>query len=263
MRYIWQLVKNSFRMQATYRTALLAGLLTNLFFGFLRAAVMLALYQGQTSVNGMSIGTAVSYVAVSQGLIAFLTIFGYFDVMRSVYSGDVAADLIRPASLFTTWMGRDIGRSIVNLIVRGVLLMAIFSFFFDVVLPTSLLQWVWIGFSLLLAWGISFCWRFLVNLASFWTPDATGVGRMAFALSQLMCGFILPLRLLPDWFTHLANFTPFPSMMNSPVEIYLGILNGSQLFSAIFAQVLWLGLLYVVCRVVLAAGIKKLVIQGG
>ena len=37
MRYIWQLVKNSLRMQFTYRTALFAGLQTNLFFGFLRA----------------------------------------------------------------------------------------------------------------------------------------------------------------------------------------------------------------------------------
>src|SRR5659263_1882 len=52
MRYIWQLVKNSLRMQFTYRTALFAGLQTNLFFGFLRAAVMLALYKGQARVNG-------------------------------------------------------------------------------------------------------------------------------------------------------------------------------------------------------------------
>lgn len=263
MRYLWQLVKNSFRMQFTYRTALFAGLLTNIFFGFLRAAVIMALYRGQASVNGMSINAAVTYVAFSQGMIAFLSIFGYYDVMRSVYSGDIAGDLIRPAGLFFTWLGRDIGRSIVNLFIRGVLLLVIFSFFFDLILPGSLLQWSWVGLSMLLSWGISYCWRFLLNLASFWSPDALGIARIGFAVSQLFCGFILPLRLLPDWFSRLADFTPFPSMLNSSVEIFLGTIQGAKIFEAVLMQVVWLVLLYALSQWVLNAGIKRLVIQGG
>lgn len=263
MRYLMQLIKNSFRMQFTYRTALFAGLLTNLFFGVLRAAVLIALYAGKTSVNGMNIEEAVTYVALSQGLIAFLSIFGYYDVMRSVYSGDIAGDLIRPAGLFFTWMGRDVGRSVVNLIMRGLLLMVIFGFFFDLVLPANGLQWLWVLFSMVLSWGISFCWRFLVNLFGFWTPDAVGIGRMMFAVSQLFCGFILPLRLLPDWFARLADFTPFPSMMNSTVEIFLGTMQGVQVIQAILTQVLWLAILYALCQVILALGIRRLVIQGG
>lgn len=263
MRYLVQLIKNSFRMQFTYRTALFAGLLTNIFFGFLRAAVLTALYAGESSVNGMSISAAVTYVAFSQGLIAFLSIFGYYDVMRSVYSGDIAGDLIRPAGLFFTWMGRDIGRSVVNLIVRGLLLLFIFSLFFDLVLPSGWLQWLWVVISMVLAWGVSFCWRFLVNLTSFWTPDAVGIGRMWFAVSQLFCGFILPLRLLPDWFSRLANFTPFPSMMNTSVELFLGTIQGSQAFQALLMQGVWLFILYAICMFVLGLGIKRLVIQGG
>lgn len=263
MNYLWQLIKRSFKVQFTYRTALIAGLLTNLFFGFLRAALLLALYQGQTEVNGMSIEAAVTYTAFTQGLIAFLSIFSYFDVIRSVYSGDVAGDLIRPASLFKIWMGRDFGKSVVNLLIRGVLLMAIFSFFFKLIYPDHFSQWIYVVISLLLGWGISFCWRFLVNLASFWSPDAMGIARIAYTVSQLACGFILPLRLLPDWFSAICAWTPFPSMVNSPTEIYLGILNGPDMWWAISQQVLWLAGMYLLTRVVLSAGVKKLVIQGG
>lgn len=263
MQYLLQLVKNSFKVQLNYRTALIAGLLTNIFFGFLRAALLFALYNGQTEVNGMTIDAAVTYVAISQGLIAFLSIFGYFDVMRSVYSGDIAGDLVRPAGLFRTWMGRDLGKSIVNLLIRGVLLMGIFSFFFNLTFPESWLQWTAVILSCFLAWGISFCWRFLVNLASFWSPDAVGIGRIAYTLSQLMSGFILPLRLLPDWFSSICNWTPFPAILNLPVDIYLGILNGTDLAWAILQQLIWLIVLYFITRIVLTFGIKKLVIQGG
>lgn len=211
----------------------------------------------------MSIEAAVTYTAFTQGLIAYLSIFSYFDVMRSVYSGDVAGDLVRPASLFKTWMGRDYGKSVVNLLIRGVLLMAIFSLFFRLVFPQSVWQWIYVLIALLIGWGISFCWRFLVNLSSFWSPDAVGIARIAYTVSQLACGFILPLRLLPDWFSSLCAWTPFPSMVNTPTEIFLGILSGPKMWWAIVQQLIWLVVLYALTRVVLSAGIKKLVIQGG
>ncbi len=52
----------------------MAGLFTNLFFGILRVSLLIALYQGETSVNGMDVGGAITYVALSQAMIAYLTI---------------------------------------------------------------------------------------------------------------------------------------------------------------------------------------------
>ncbi len=40
VRLFWALVQRSFARQLSYRSATLAGLATNLFFGFLRVAVM-------------------------------------------------------------------------------------------------------------------------------------------------------------------------------------------------------------------------------
>jgi ABC-2 type transport system permease protein len=116
---------------------------------------------------------------------------------------------------------------------------------------------------LILAWLVSFAWRFLINLAAFWTPNAIGVGRLGFVLTWFLSGFFLPLRFFPDWFVQLAYFTPFPHMVNTIVEVYLGVVRGPALLGAILGQLVWIIILIGLGNVVLRAGMRKLVVQGG
>jgi ABC-2 type transport system permease protein len=51
-------IRTSFRRQLTYRAANLSGLATNLMFAFFRAAVLIALHNERSSVNGLSIQDA-------------------------------------------------------------------------------------------------------------------------------------------------------------------------------------------------------------
>jgi ABC-2 type transport system permease protein len=114
-----------------------------------------------------------------------------------------------------------------------------------------------------LAFFISFCWRFLVNLTAFWTPNALGVGRFAFTISLFLSGMLMPLRLLPDWFNALCHLTPFPSMMNTVTEVYLGLLSGPDLLRALAWQAAWAVILAAACAGMLRAGLRRLVVQGG
>jgi len=200
---------------------------------------------------------------LNQSLIAFLTIFGSFDLANSVYSGSIASDLSRPIQLFPFWAARDFGRSVINLFSRGLLFIFVFALFYPILLPTSINQWLWLTISLILGWSVSFCWRYLVNLSSFWSPDARGIGRFAFTFSQALSGFIIPLRLFPEWLSQAAHYTPFPAMVNTSIEVYLGILSGDALLHALLHQVAWLIALFLLCNIVSRAGIRKLVIQGG
>ncbi len=263
MKVFGQLVQISFRQQLTYRTAMLAGLATNLFFGVLRVAVMVALYQGQDTVNGLSREGAVTFAGLTQAMIMFLMLFGYFEIIQSVASGAIAGDLLRPINYFLLWLGKDLGRAIVNLLVRGVLFFLIFSLFYRMVTPRGLEQWLTFGLSLVLSYLLSFSWRFLVNLAAFWTPDAIGIGRILFLLTQFLSGFLFPLQLLPDWFSAVCKLTPFPSIVNTPVNLYLGTIQGSDVGLELLRQVVWLGVLVAAGQIVYRAGIRKLVVQGG
>lgn len=262
-KVFWRLAWVSMRQQTTYRAAMLAGLVTNLFFGLLRLALMQALYHGQGEVNELSVGGAVTYIGLSQSLIAFLFIFGSSDFMKSVASGEVATDLLKPVRLFTMWMARDLGKSMVNLISRGVLFMVIFQFFYPLIWPKRFDQVIFFIISLTISWLVSFAWRFLVNLASFWTPDAIGIGRAAFAVSQFFSGFILPIRMFPPLAQKIFHLTPFPSIVNTPIDIWLGLTSGSGTWLAIGVQICWLIILTLICQFAVRAGVRHLVIQGG
>jgi len=243
MRLFLRIVRLSFQQQLTYRAAVLAGLATNFFFALLRAAVIVALYAGRSEVNGLTLPGAITYVAVSQGLIAFLFIFGSSDMMATVYNGGIGSDLLKPLHLFALWMARDLGRSLVNLVGRGIVLVFIFSLVYPVIVPSRLEQWLALSLAMLLGWLVSFSWRFLVNLVSFWTPDGVGFGRAAYSFSQLLSGFIVPLGLMPDWFQKAAYFTPFPSASRSLISPQPSSRMGASIFerSPITTQTNWSG----------------------
>jgi ABC-2 type transport system permease protein len=263
MRLFWELTKLSFQRHISYRAATLAGLITNYFFGILRATIFVALYDIQSSVEGISIKGVITYAALGQVLISFLSIFQWYELMSTIYTGDVASDLLKPMNYFSFWLAKDLGRSAVQLIFRGLTLFFGFSLIYDLIWPASLLHLLVICISLILSWLISFSWRFVVNLCAFWTPDARGILRLAFVFSWFFSGFLMPLRFFPDWVIKTANLMPFPHMFNTVIEIYLGVLKGDALFLALIYQLLWAASLMFIGQIILKAGVRRLVIQGG
>lgn len=263
MRLYLELIKLSFQRTLAYRSATIAGLITNLFFGLLRASVMVALYGARTDVAGISLTGAITFTGVSQAIIAFLSLFGWWEVMQTVYSGSIGADLLKPFNYFMFWLARDFGRALSNFALRGMPLMLAYAVMFRITFPATAGHWLAVFASLLLCWLVSFAWRFLVNLSAFWTSDARGVGRFAYGVALFLCGFLMPLRFFPDWFVALCNLTPFPSMVNTPIEVYLGVLSGAALAQALLTQVVWFVVLTAACWLVMRAGVRRLVIQGG
>ena len=78
-----------------------------------------------------------------------------------------------------------------------------------------------------------------------------------------MSGFFMPLRFFPEWFVHLCYLTPFPYMVNSIIEVYLGLISGPELLPALSYQALWVLLLVGTGQVVMRLGVRRLVILGG
>ncbi|HPH94794.1 MAG TPA: ABC-2 family transporter protein [Anaerolineaceae bacterium] len=263
MRLFLKILRLSFRRQLTYRTATLAGLVTNLFFGVLRASVLIALFNAQPSVNGLTVKGAVTFAGLTQGVIAYLSIFGWWDIMQSIEKGSIGADLLKPMNFFTYWLAQDIGRAAAQFVTRGLVLMIAFGFLFQITLPASPAQWLAFAFALILSGLVSFAWRFIINLAAFWSPNAIGFGRFAFSLTWIFSGFAMPLRLFPDWFQQFCAFTPFPAMINTVIEIFLGTLTPPETLQALLLQAAWFVGLSILSQFILKAGIRRLVIQGG
>jgi ABC-2 type transport system permease protein len=167
---------------------------------------------------------------------------------------------------------------------RGVPMMLLYALMYPILLPPGVAHWLALAVSLVLALAVSFAWRFLYSLMAFWSSDAVGIARFAsttgirnpermrvsvdavgiarFAstLTLILSGFLMPVAFMPDWMVMLMRLTPFPAMVNTPIEIYLGIVNGPELLFALLEQAVWTIILLGVARLILASGVRKLVI---
>jgi ABC-2 type transport system permease protein len=65
------------------------------------------------------------------------------------------------------------------------------------------------------------------------------------------------------WLQTLCYLTPFPGMINTPVDIYLGRATGDRALILIGLQAGWLIALMLLGRLAASAGRRKLTIQGG
>ena len=263
MRLYWEIACRSFRRHLTYRAATIAGLITNFGFGWLRVSVLLALYNGRPAVEGITVSGLYAYVALTQAVITYLALFGWYDLMNSVHTGEIGADLLKPMSYFNFWLAQDAGRAAISFLLRGVVIMLFFGLVFPMTYPADFGRWLALVTAVLLSWLVSFTFRFLINLAAFWTPNARGIIGSGYVLSWFLSGFLMPLRLFPDWLQTLAHLTPFPHMLNTVVEVYLGILPGTALWQALLTQLVWAVGLAVLGQIVLKTAVRRLVILGG
>ncbi|GJM41695.1 MAG: ABC transporter permease [Ardenticatenaceae bacterium] len=263
MRLFWEIALRSFRRHLTYRAATIAGLITNFGFGWLRVSVLLALYDGRSVVEGLTVSGLYAYVALTQAVITYLAFFGWIELMNSVYTGEVGSDLLKPMNFFRFWLAKDAGRALVALLLRGVVIMLFFSLVFPMTYPNSIGQWLALAAAIILSWLVSFTYRFLLNLAAFWTPNAKGISRFGYVISWFFSGFLMPLRLFPEWVQTIASWTPFPHMLNTVVEIYIGTLQGTAVWQALILQAAWAVGLAIIGQLVLKTAVRRLVILGG
>ena len=105
--------------------------------------------------------------------------------------------------------------------------------------------------------------RFAVNLTAFWLVEIRGVVMFYVLVSGLLGGHLIPIHLFPDWLRDLAYATPFPAMVQTPIDLMTGQATGLRALGLVAAQLAWAGGLLVGGRLVLAGATRKLVVQGG
>lgn len=259
------LARTSFRRMLAYRAATLAGLGTNFFFGLLRAAIFVALFRqtAATEVAGYSLRDVITYTGLTQALIAPLMIWGSYDIVLSIRSGQIASDLCKPMDFHAFWLAQDLGRSAYHGLARGLTIMLAYALVFDLSWPSSVAQWLAFALSVLLALLVSFGYRFMINLTAFWTADARGVERIAYLGALLFTGLVIPLAFFPDRLRGIARLSPFAAYMNTPAEVYLGIVTGRAAWFALGVQLFWALLFAVVGRALYRRGVRRLMVQGG
>ena len=213
MRLYLEVARRTYRRIATYRSATLAGVFTNTVFGFLLAYVLLAVYQERADVGGFDAIDAVTFTFVAQGLLMALGMFSDTEIADRITTGDVIVDLQRPYDHQAWWAGVSYGKAAYYVRLPGHA--AVRGRGDRLRPPPARLRPTRLAFvvSVVLAVGVAFGWRYLLQLSAFWLLDVRGANQLGWLTAQFLSGLLHPARLLP----RLARR---PSLALLPVRVH-------------------------------------------
>jgi len=265
MRLYWEVARRALQRQLTYRTENLAGLFTNAFFGYLRAAVFVAVYQNANSSNvgGYDAQAAVSYMWITQAMIMIVALWGWWDLEETIRTGDVVSDLAKPFVYLGFWQARDLGRALYFTVFRAAPILLVGQLLFGLHWPSSPGAWLAFLLSVVLALTVSFGWRFLLNVSAFWTTDARGLGQLALAASMFLGGFVVPIRYFPDWLQPWVLALPFASITQTPADLFVERVQGADMVLPLVTQIGWAVVLLSCAQLATLLATRRVVIQGG
>jgi ABC-2 type transport system permease protein len=253
--------KYGFRRHATYRAAALAGAFTNTVFGVLRAYVLIALWEARPGLAGYDVTDAVTFCFLTQAFIGPMEVFGGgLQLGQRVRTGDVAVDLLRPASLQLWALADDLGRAAFLFLVRSIPPTLVGAVLFGISIPADSATWAAFLVSMLLGVIVSFGLRYLVALSSCWIVDDRGVQSMSLVMTTFFSGMMLPLVIFPGWIGTLAQALPWAAMVQVPADVFLG---KREVLGALAFQVLWVVVVLALGALATRGARHKVVIQGG
>ncbi len=252
----------AFQRQFAYRMSNWAGLMTNTFFMFFRAAALGACFDARSSIGGLSLSAVVTYVTVSQSLVMVCPQWGRIGLAEAVRTGQVAVDLLRPVNLAGLYIARRLGMSGYFVVVRMVPILSIGALAGLLARPAP---YVWLPFavSVVVAAWIAICIAFLVETSSFWLESERGVRHIVIGAGLLPSGLVLPTDFFPAWIQTLFFASPFPYTLYVPTGIWMGRYPPESMYLLIVIQLAWGLALTVASRALLAAGTRRLQIVGG
>ena len=253
MRLDWEIAKRGWRRYAAYPAAAWAGAFTNSVFGFMQAYVLLALFRHRTDVGGYDVGDAVTYVWLAQALIMTVYVFGWDELALRIRDGSIATDLSRPLNPQRYWLAFDLGRAPFHFIFRGHPAVPDRRVRLRPPLPHAAARGRLRRSASFLAVVVSLGFRFLYNVGR--VLDRRPPRRLASLGHRCLffSGMTLPLAFFPDWLETFARVLPFASIVQVPIDVYLGKHTGLDLVGVLALQAAWAVALLALGRVALDA----------
>jgi ABC-2 type transport system permease protein len=251
-----------FRRYTAYPAASVAASVLGAVFGLLHCSVLLAALGDRGSVAGYSAGQLASQAWIGQCLLRIVWLFGWTELSERVRTGAITAELLRPVDPLVAGLATDLGRALHALVYVCALPLVIGALFFPLAVPVTPGPWLLFAASVVLAVVTSYAVRHLMNLAAFWLLDARGPNVVWMVGATVLSGMGVPVHFFPPAVEFVVWLTPFPWMVQAPVDIVMGrggtahgaVLLAGQLVAATAA----VGLCHVVQR-----AFRRLVLQGG
>ena len=259
----FRLVQVSLQEKLTYRFDLIVGLIRTTILISVFRYLWIALYGGRVVYGGVTIDQTITYAAMSIIVSPLFPNSLILDVGSRIRSGNILFDITRPMYYGNLLLFQTMGQSVANLLTSSLPLFALACLFVEMALPTSPVVWVAFLLSLFLGFLTAFLVDFICSLSGFWITETWGVFFAKWSVIDVLGGKYLPFWIFPPVLRQMALALPFRGINYTPLSILVGEVNLHQIPVELGIQAAWIVLLACLGRLIYAAAVKKLAVQGG
>jgi ABC-2 type transport system permease protein len=245
-----------------YQWSVLLGLIQNLIATVVFVYFWRALYAQTTAIAGLTLDTTLAYVLLArifQPLGSFILVNEFGHEMRA---GGIAHIQLRPLDIQLAYYAQNLAATAVSL-ARQLPVVLVALLVFHLRWPADPAVWAVFIASALLGRSVLFCFDYILGCVAFYTTDAWGLGFAVFGLTLFLGGGLIPLAMLPDWLRTIVVNTPFAQAFYVPIALLSGVAPLSAAPRLLLIQLLWLLGLAPLSRLVFAAAIRRVTVQGG
>ncbi|MEP7355994.1 MAG: hypothetical protein ABI847_01985 [Anaerolineales bacterium] len=221
-----------------------------------------ALYAGTASIAGLTLDTTLGYILLARifqplGSLEMADEFGH-----QQHDGGIALLLLRPLDIQLAYYVQGLATVAVAL-GRQLPVALAALLFFHLRWPASPAAWGVFFVSALLGRSVLFCLDWMLGCLAFYTTSAWGVGFAVRGLVLFFGGVLVPLAMMPDGLRLIVQNTPFAQAIYVPISLLSGLTPLSEAPRLLLIQLLWLAGMLPLSRLVFAAAIRRITVQGG
>lgn len=256
-----------FKVGLQYRAAAYAGILTQIFFGFIFAFVYLAFYESNNIEGPIEIRRLISYVWLVQAFYAIVYLYHRDkEIIGNIKNGNIAYELVRPQNLYAMWFSRILGDKLSSVVLRFLPVLIVASLLpisYRLDLSITLTRFIIFIPSLILAALLIVSTVVLMHVIIMFTLDDRGVIIIFVTIADILAGTEIPLPFFPKFLQNISNFLPFRYMTDFPFRFYVGDISIHDGLISLLVQLVWIIIITIIGKLLMEKALKNAVVQGG
>lgn len=249
-----------------YRTAALAGIATQFFWGFVLLFIFDAFYKTGNTNQLINFKELVPYIWLNQAFFALIYFMSEKDITESIKNGSVCYELTKPYNLYIFWYIKLLVKKYAAALLRFmpvILISVILPAPYNLTAPYSIISFILFITTLILGTFVITSIVMIVTVFTFYNYSDDGMTDIMLILFRLLSGLFIPVPFLPDFIQKATYYLPFRLIGDLPFRIYTGNIPQGEAIFSVFLQLFWIIVLVLIGYNMFRNAIKKIYIQGG
>ena len=250
-----------------FRLGIFVTLFANLIYLVLVYYLWKAIYDssGTDVVNGMTFTDTMIYLILATALFNFLEMFVVWDMSRSIQSGKIILDLLKPMRFreYTFWSYS--GSHVVLFALTFIPTFIVVLIVTHGAIPMGL-NLLWFAVATVLALIVNFSMEMIVATICLYTESTWGINIVKETIVLLLSGASIPLAFFPEALRQVVQYLPFRAVYDIPLTILLEK-NDTNTISGLLPmfglQLAWALILTLAGTLFWNYSVRKITVNGG